>query len=102
VLSGEMWTYTEDKPARAKITKVGEHAVLRNAGRPRASSSTSHTWMLEYGRGFVPSSLPTALSDTLNRRARLWTVARPSGSYGKLTAHELMQGKNLRFREPAR
>ena len=92
VLSGEMWTYTEDNPLEAKITKVGEHAVLRR-GQPKGFKLYEHTWMLEYGRGFVPSSLPTALSDTLIGALDFWTVAKTFWIYGKLTAHELMQGK---------
>ena len=92
VLSGEMWTYTEASPLEAVITKVGEHAVLRR-GQTKGFKLLENTWLLEYGRGLVPSSLPTALSDTLIGSLDVWTVARTLWIYGKLTARELMQLK---------
>jgi hypothetical protein len=92
VLSGEMQTYSDDNPLEPIITRPGEHAVLKR-GRTKGFKLEGNTWMLEYGRGFVPSSLPTALSDTLIGALDFRTVAKTFWIYGKLMARELMQGK---------
>lgn len=92
VLTGEMQTYTTDNPLEPLITRPGEHAVLKH-GRSKGFKLAEHTWMLEYARGFVPSSLPTALSDTLISALDVPTVAKTFWMYGKLIARELVQGK---------
>ena len=50
-------------------------------------------WMLEYGRGPIPTALPLALADALLSSMDLYTVYRTLWIYGKLTLKELMQGK---------
>ncbi len=37
---------------------------------------TAGTWMLEYGRGFIPSTMPFALSDSFFSTQDLITVAK--------------------------
>ena len=92
VLTGEMRTYTEENPTEAIITRPGEHAVLR-LGRSKGFRLADDTWMLEYGRGLVPSSLPTALSDTLIGALDVATVLKTFRVYGSQTLRNLAQGK---------
>jgi hypothetical protein len=92
VLSGEMRTYTEDQPGAASISRPGDHAVLRR-GQAKGWRLTDDTWMLEYGRGFVPSSLPCALSDTLIGALDVPTVLKTFRIYGRQTLRELAQMK---------
>ena len=49
-------------------------------------------WMLEYGRGPVPTVLPFALSGA-SASFELRTIARTIGVYGRLVVRELLQGK---------
>ncbi len=52
-----------------------------------------HTWMLEYGRGFVPSGLHTTVGDLLLRALDPIILVQTFKIYGRLLAKELLQGK---------
>lgn len=92
VLLGEMWTYTEEHPGEHVTSRPGDHAVLR-VGQAKGWSAKPGTWMLEYGRGFIPGTLPIALSDVLIGACDVVTVARTFWTYGRLIVRELLQGK---------
>jgi C-8 sterol isomerase len=92
VLTGEMQTYTEDLPGEAVVSRPGDHAVL-GRGKSKGYKLAENSWMLEYGRGLVPSALPTGLSDTLIGALDVRTVLKTFWIYGRLTARELMKLK---------
>jgi hypothetical protein len=64
VITGEMRTYTDDRCGECVVTRPGEGALLPR-GRAKGWRITEGTWMLEYGRGFLPSALPLALGDVV-------------------------------------
>jgi hypothetical protein len=92
VLTGEMWTYTDDRCGERVITRPGEYAVLPR-GRVKGWKISEGTWMLEYGRGFLPSALPLALGDVVFSAQDwrlVWALLR---IYGRHFVRELLQGK---------
>lgn len=92
VLTGEMSTFIEDRPMERDLFRPGEHAVLPR-GLAKGWSINNETWMLEYGRGLVPSGLPFGLGDALFSAmdpATLWGTIR---IYGRLTLRNLLRGK---------
>jgi len=91
MLAGEMWTYTESDFAQRRVYRAGDAAVLprREAKGVRIFEGA---WMLEYGRGPVPTALPFALSGAV-ASLELRTIARTIGVYGRLVVRELLQGK---------
>src|SRR5262245_22657358 len=91
MLAGEMWTYTEEAFAEHRIYRAGDAAVLRR-GEVKGLRIAEGTWMLEYGRGVIPSALPFALSDAVIA-FEFRTIARTIWTYGRLTTRELRRGK---------
>jgi C-8 sterol isomerase len=92
ILAGEMHTYTEEHPGRAVVTGPGEAAVLHR-GRVKGFRFDPACWALEYGRGPIPTSLPTALSDSLLSALDPQTVVRTFWLYGRQVFKELLRGK---------
>lgn len=92
VICGEMWTYTEDRWSQRVVTRPGEHAVLRT-GQVKGFRLLEDTWMLEYGQGIIPASLPGALGDAIFSAMDGTIICRTLTSYGKLLIRELLQGK---------
>jgi len=91
MLTGEMWTYTEDKFREKVVTRPGEMAVLRPK-QVKGFKLPDGAWMLEYGRGPVPTALPFALSGAVTSLdAR--TVVKTMWLYGRLVIKELAHGK---------
>src|SRR5262249_10221498 len=91
ILSGEMWTYSEHRFRERAVTRPGEMARL---GRKeiRGFKLPEVAWMLEYGRGPIPTALPFALSGALTS-LDFRTIAKTMFVYGKLVVKELMRGK---------
>lgn len=92
VIAGEMWTYNEDAFGSRVVTRVGEHAVL-NRGRTKGFRLSEGSWLLEYGRGLIPTSLPMALGDAVFSGQDPITVWKTLHGYGRLVVKELLQGK---------
>ena len=92
VISGEMWTYTEQRCGERVVTRPGEHAVLPR-GHVKGYRIVEGTWMLEYGRGVVPTALPVGLANTLLICMDWQTTLRTVAAYGRLTVRELLRGK---------
>jgi hypothetical protein len=92
VLSGEMWTYTEEQFRGRAVHRPGEKALLRR-GQVKGFRLAEDTWLLEYGRGLVPSSLPLALGDAIFSAMDGTTIWKTLKAYGSLVSRELMQGK---------
>ena len=92
MLSGEMWTYTEDRVGEKIVTREGEQAHLR-ADQVKGWRIPDGAWMLEYGRGPVPSALPVALADSVFSALDPLTIWKTLFLYGKQVIKELMKGK---------
>ncbi len=92
VISGEMWTYTEENFLRREVHRPGEMAALKK-GQAKGVKLHEDIWLLEYGRGFVPGCLPLALADAMLSCLDPLTVGKTLAHYGKLVIGELMQGK---------
>jgi C-8 sterol isomerase len=92
VLSGEMWTYTEESYLRRDVFKPGDMAALKK-GQAKGVKLHEDVWLLEYGRGFVPGCLPLGLADALISCLDPITVGKTLAHYGKLVVRELAQGK---------
>ena len=91
MLAGEMWTYTESDFAERRVYRAGDAAVLPRR-QAKGVRILEGAWMLEYGRGPVPTALPFALSGAV-ASLELGTIARTIGVYGRLVVRELLQGK---------
>ena len=92
VLSGEMWTYTEESLAKKTVHKEGEFAVLRR-DQVKGFRLSDECWLLEYGRGAIPTALPLALGDSVFSSMDWYTVGKTLWVYGKQVTRNLMQGK---------
>lgn len=92
VMAGEMWTYTEDRPGERVVTAPGERAVLRS-GAVKGFRFEPGSWVLEYGRGPIPTSLPTAVADALLSGLDPATVIKTFRIYGEQVVRQLLGGK---------
>jgi len=92
VMAGEMWTVHENNFGERVITRPGEGAVLPR-GTTKGFCVQPGTWMLEYARGPVPTSLPMGLGDALLSGQDPWTVLKTMYGYGRLVTRELLKGK---------
>ena len=91
MLAGEMWTYTESDFAQRRVYRAGDAAVLARR-EAKGVRIFEDAWMLEYGRGPVPTALPFALTGAIGS-LEIRTIARTIGVYGRLAVRELLQGK---------
>jgi C-8 sterol isomerase len=92
VLSGEMWTYTEDEFRDRVTSRPGDWALLRR-GQAKGFRLAEGTWLLEYGRGFVPAALPVGLGDAVFSAMDGTTIYKTLRNYGRLVVRELLKGK---------
>jgi hypothetical protein len=92
MIDGEMWVYIGDKPAERTVFKPGEHAYLA-PGQAKAYRCPDYGWMLEYGRGNVPSCLPTGLGRRVFVGIDPGIVWDTVKTYGAATIRSLLKGK---------
>jgi C-8 sterol isomerase len=92
VLKGEMWTYTEEAFLERTVTRPGECGLLKRR-QVKGFRLLEGTWMLEYGRGFIPSALPLSLGDAVFSCMDWWTVGKTFWLYGKQVVKQLLRGK---------
>ncbi len=92
VMAGEMRTYTEQQYGEAVVTLPGERALLRR-GQVKGFKLSGDCWMLEYGRGVVPSSLPIALGDAIFSAMDGKTLLKTVQHYGRQVVRSLLKGK---------
>ena len=71
--------------------KVGE-TIYHSAGAVAAMEWQANTWMVEYGRGCIPSTLGFALSDTVFGTQDFYTVYKTLRIYTIALFQELLQG----------
>jgi hypothetical protein len=92
MLEGEMWTYTPQNCRNRCVTLPGEYAVLPR-GQTKGFKLPEGAWMLEYGRGIVPLSLPLVLGDVVVSAMDIPTLMKTLRVYGRLAVKELLKGK---------
>lgn len=92
MLAGEMWTYHEDQPGTRVVSRVGDYTLLRK-GRVKGCKFAPDTWMLEYGRGPVPTCLPVGLGDSVFSAFDGTNVLQTVKAYGKQTIKNMIRGK---------
>jgi C-8 sterol isomerase len=90
-LSGEIWVYDEDDPLQRKVFLPGDLAHLRRR-KVKGFRISEDCWMLEYGRGPVPTCLPMGLIGAVLSLdgGIIWKTVR---NYGRLVIKELLRGK---------
>ncbi len=67
--------------------------VLHGVGEAAAVQWSQGTWMFEYGRGFIPSTLGFGIfSDTLFSSQDLYVIYRSIRVYAIAVVQELLQG----------
>ena len=66
--------------------------VYHNIGETTAVQWTGGTWMVEYGRGFVPSTLTFALADTVFGTTDFYLMYQTFKLYSVAVFHELLMG----------
>src|SRR5712692_8713513 len=91
VLAGEMWTYLEGDPYDRSVYRPGDLARLKRR-QVKGFRLVEGCWLLEYGRGPVPTALPMGLSGALASLdgGTIWKTLR---IYGRLVIRELLRGK---------
>ena len=90
VLSGEMWTYTPDRPAERVLTRAGERARL-SRGKAKGYRAPDTLWMLEYGRGSVALCLPKGLGDVVWSAMDFTSFHKLLHTYGRLTLRSMLR-----------
>jgi C-8 sterol isomerase len=92
MLAGELSAYTETTFRTPGLYRAGDLAFLKK-WQVKCFTLTPGSWMLEYGRGIIPASLPFALGDALFSCVDLITIGKTLWSYSKLVLKELWKGK---------
>jgi C-8 sterol isomerase len=94
VLAGEIWTYRAHQCGVREVHQPGDHTVLKR-GEVDVFRIPEAAWMLEYGRGFVPASLPLILGDVIFSALDGTTLAETLWIYGKMALRELLVNGKL-------
>jgi C-8 sterol isomerase len=92
MLSGELASYTQSAFGAAAHYRAGDLAFLKK-WQVKCFTLTPGSWMLEYGRGVIPASLPFALGDALFSCVDLITISKTLWLYTRLVVKELWKGK---------
>lgn len=90
--AGECWTYTDDNVGQRVVSKAGDHLYL-SPERVKGFRILENTWMLEYGRGPIPTALPFALADAIFSMLDGETLWKTLWIYGRLVTRNLLKGK---------
>jgi C-8 sterol isomerase len=91
-LAGDMWSYSDCDHARRVVTRPGDMTHLAR-GHVKGYRVPEGGWMLEYARGVIPLALPLALGGMIFSCMDATTLIKTVKTYGRLVAHELLQGK---------
>jgi C-8 sterol isomerase len=92
MLAGEMWTYTNDAIGEKVISRPGDRAYL-SPDQVKGYKLPDGAWMLEYGRGPIPTVLPFGLANAVFTMMDGEMVRQTVFTYGKLTLRNLLKGK---------
>jgi ERG2 and Sigma1 receptor like protein len=88
LLAGEVWTYRQDRCGVREVVRPGDHTVLEH-GKVNGFKIPDSAWMLEYGRGFIPSAFPLILGDVLFSAVDGTTLVETVWAYVKMALREL-------------
>ena len=92
MLYGKMWTTMKDRPFDKDIFTPGDLAYLPQ-GKVKAWGVSEDGWMLEYGRGWIPTALPVGVGDAVFSAMDPVTLFKTFWIYGKITVAEMLKGK---------
>ena len=76
------------------VYKKGD-ATFLGVGEVTAIQLPAGTWMVEYGRGFIPSTIGFALSDTIFGTQDFYILYRTIRIYIVALVQEIWNNKNL-------
>ncbi len=88
LIDGEMWGYTEGDTERV-VLRPGEMHHL-DPKLAKGYRIPDHAWMLEYGRGPIPTMLPFGLADTLFSTLDFSVLARTVTGYGSCVLRTML------------
>lgn len=92
MMAGRQHTYTEADPGTHVITDPPEYVYL-----PRRTAKgyriEGDTWMLEYGRGAIPTAIPIGVADSLLSSHDYRTFWKTIWHYAVMVLRSLMRGK---------
>ena len=88
MLSGKFTQWKEGK-LHTHVYRPGD-TIYHAWGEVTAVQWTAGTWMVEYGRGFVPSALGFALSDTIFSTQDFYLLFKTLKIYSKAIAQEMI------------
>lgn len=74
-----------------KVYRRGD-TVLHKVGETTGVQWSAGTWMVEYGRGFIPSTLVYGLADNLFSTTDCYLLYKILRVYSVAVIRELMQG----------
>lgn len=84
-------SFTQWKEGNLHVNKYGPgDVILHNWGEVTAVHWTAGTWMVEYGRGFIPSTLGFALSDTVFSTQDFYLLFKTIKVYSKAIVQEII------------
>ena len=92
VAFGEMWTYTENAPGTRVVNGPGDMTLLKRRS-VKGWRAPESIWVLEYGRGPIPTCLPVAVGDSFFSAMDFKTFFKTFWVYAGLTLKELLKGK---------
>ena len=92
MMAGELSDFNDVSFWEPTVTRPGELALLKR-GKAKGFKLTPGSWMLEYGRGIIPASLPFALAYALFGCFDLATIFKTLWIYSKMVIKELWKGK---------
>jgi C-8 sterol isomerase len=76
-----------------RVTTMPGDGALLHRGQAMGFRLHEDTWLLEYGRGPVPTALPMALGDAVFSGMDPRTIVKTLGIYGKMVVGQLARGK---------
>ncbi|KJE89061.1 sigma 1-type opioid receptor [Capsaspora owczarzaki ATCC 30864] len=91
MLSGEFRQWPEGT-VRSVVHKAGD-TIYHARGEVTGVQWTSGTYMLELGRGVIPSTILFAVADTIFSTTDFMTLAKTLRIYGVAVVRELLRGK---------
>jgi C-8 sterol isomerase len=92
VIAGEMDTFTIDSFHTLAHFEAGDLAYLPK-GVGKGVRMSPGCWMLEYGRGPVPTALPVGVGDAVFSAFDPVTVGKTVWAYGRHVTRSLLRGK---------
>jgi hypothetical protein len=94
LLAGEIWTYRQDRCGTREVVRPGDHTMLEQ-GSVNGFKIPDSAWMLEYGKGIIPSAFPLILGDVVFSAVDGTTLVETIWTYGKMALRELLVNRKF-------